>query len=226
MDDPGTNTAMQTVFVVDDDESVRQSLRWLLESVRLRVETFDSSESFLQQFDASRAGCLVLDVRMPGLSGPELLDRLVERHLAIPVVFLSGHGDVQMAVRAMKAGAMDFIEKPYNRQQLLQTVQKALHRECVERERREQEAAFRSCLGSLTPRERQILELITTGRSNRVIGTMLGISCRTVEAHRAKLMRKMRAGSLADLLQRAASFHLLPPSQQDVAVQHQHPQFS
>ena len=121
----------------------------------------------------------------------------------------------------MKAGAMDFIEKPYNRQQLLQTVQKALHREALERERREQEAAFRACLDSLTARERQILvELTTTGRSNRVIGTMLGISCRTVEAHRAKLMRKMRAASLADLLQRAASFHLVLLPETDAAVQH------
>jgi FixJ family two-component response regulator len=195
----------QTVFIVDDEESVCQSLRWLLESIELRVETFRSAEAFLAHFRDGRPGCIVLDVRMPGMSGAELMDYLAEHHIRTPVIFLSAHGDVPLAVRAMKRGAIDFLEKPYNNQQFLECVQHALARDALDRSNRDRISTFETSLKLLTAREREIFDHVVQGHSNKLIGTTLGISSRTVEAHRARLMRKMRVSSLAELLQTAFS---------------------
>ena len=195
----------QTVFIVDDEESVCQSLRWLLESIELRVETFRSAEAFLAHFRDGRPGCIVLDVRMPGMSGAELMDYLAEHRIRTPVIFLSAHGDVPLAVRAMKRGAIDFLEKPYNNQQFLECVQHALARDALDRSNRDRISTFETSLKLLTAREREIFDHVVQGHSNKLIGATLGISSRTVEAHRARLMRKMRVGSLAELLQTAFS---------------------
>ena len=202
----GVETTAPTVFVVDDEDAVRQSLRWLLESIRLRVETFDSAESFLTQFDSRRPGCIVLDVRMPGMSGPEVMDFLNQRECRTPIIFLSAHGDVPLAVRTMKGGAIDFLQKPYNNQQFLERVQHALKLDAKNRTERERASVYAACVDTLTAREREILEKVIEGQSNKLIGKALGISYKTVEAHRARLMRKMGAGSFAELLQMAVIF--------------------
>ncbi|MDB5986230.1 MAG: two component response regulator protein [Nevskia sp.] len=191
----------QTVFVVDDEAAVRDSLRWLLESIRLRVETFDSAEAFLQTVRAERSGCIVLDVRMPGLSGPELMDRLGRLGVALPIIFLSAHGDVPLAVRAMKAGAFDFMQKPYNHQQFLERVQQALKHDAKNRNERQRHDHLATTLARLTTRERQILDRVVGGMSNKLIARELNLSHKTVEAHRSRLMHKMGVGSFAELLQ-------------------------
>jgi FixJ family two-component response regulator len=191
----------QTVFVVDDEDSVRKSLRWLLESIRLRVEAFDSAESFLQQYRAERSGCLVLDIRMPGMGGLELMDRLKRLGASLPIIFLSAHGDVPMAVRAMKDGAVDFLQKPYNNQQFLERVRQALQQDADNRGERSRQDSFACRLASLTAREREILGKVVAGHSNKVIARELGISYKTVEVHRGRLMPKMGASTFAELLQ-------------------------
>lgn len=192
---------VQTVYVVDDEESVRSSLRWLLESIRLRVQTFESAEAFLDALRPETCGCLVLDVRMPGMSGPELMDELNRRQHRLPILFLSAHGDVPLAVRAMKGGAVDFLQKPYNNQQFLERVHQALKQDCRVRGERRREIDLSARLETLTVREREILDQVVAGRSNKEIGRTLGISYKTVEAHRGRLMHKMEAASLAELLQ-------------------------
>lgn len=192
---------VQTVFVVDDDEAVRSSLRWLLESIRLRVETFDSAESFLRNFNPDCPGCLVLDVRMPGMSGPELMDRLNKSGATTPIIFLSAHGDVPLAVRAMKGGAIDFLQKPYNNQQFLERVRQALDHDSRARAERTRTGDYAVRVAALTPRERQILDKVVAGLSNKLIARELNISYKTVEAHRGRLMRKMGVASFAELLQ-------------------------
>ncbi|WP_029921904.1 response regulator transcription factor [Nevskia soli] len=191
----------QTVFVVDDDKSLRDSLRWLLESIRLQVETFDSAESFIGAFDPLRSGCLVLDVRMPGLSGPELMDRLNRLGSSLPIIFLSAHGDVPLAVRAMKGGAVDFLQKPYNNQLFIERVREALDRDLRQRQERRRHDGVSASLAALSERERQVLERVVAGKSNKVIARELDISHKTVEAHRSRLMQKMGASSFAELLQ-------------------------
>ncbi len=203
---PATATSLlppplPTVYVVDDEESVRNSLRWLLESIRLRVETFDSAESFLSHVKPDSCGCLVLDVRMPGMSGPELMDELNRGALHLPILFLSAHGDVPLAVRAMKGGAVDFLQKPYNNQQFLERVHQAMQQDQRARGERRRAADLSTRMDTLTAREREILDQVVTGRSNKEIGRSLGISYKTVEAHRGRLMHKMEAGSFAELLQ-------------------------
>ncbi len=195
-----------TVFVVDDESSVRSSLQWLLESIRLRVETFDSAESFLAKVVTDRPGCLVLDVRMPGLTGPELMDRLHEKHFGMPIIFLSGHGDVPLAVHTMKGGAFDFLQKPYNNQQFLERVRNALELDTKNRSMRRQQGDTATRIDGLSGREREILDLVIEGQSNKVIGRALGISYKTVEAHRARLMRKMGVASFAELMQVVLAF--------------------
>lgn len=193
----------QTVFIVDDEEALRESLRWLLESIRLRIETFDSAEAFLSSYAPDRAGCLVLDVRMPGTSGPELMDQLNRIGAGIPIIFLSAHGDVPLTVRAMKGGAFDFLQKPYNNQEFIDRVSQAL---ALDRSNRSQRKRLDDCssrLATLTVRERQVMDRVVAGQSNKVIARELGISHKTVEAHRSRLMRKMQATSLAQLLQQA-----------------------
>jgi two-component system, LuxR family, response regulator FixJ len=195
-----TDDRSGAVFVVDDDPAVRDSLKWLLSSVNMTVETFASAAEFLAAYRPEHTGCLLVDVRMPGMSGLELQEELRARSCNLPVIIITGHSDVQMAVRAMKAGAFDFIEKPFNDQSLLDLVQKAVDQSRqVSRELSEQ-AEIRQRLDLLSPRERQVLDLVTDGEPNKRIAFLLGLSEKTVEAHRAKVMEKTRAGSLAELI--------------------------
>ena len=189
-----------TVFVVDDEDSVRQSLRWLLESIRLQVETFASADAFLHQFDPGRPGCIVLDVRMPGLSGPELMDRLNQSECPTPILFLSAHGDVPLAVRSIKGGAVDFLQKPCDNQQFIERVRQAIELDAGNRRQRQQRAGAAACLSALTVREREVLDQVVAGHSNKEIGRTLGISHKTVEAHRARVMQKMGVSSLPELM--------------------------
>lgn len=188
------------VFVVDDDEGVRTSLRLLIRSIGLPVETFDSAQEFLAQFDPERPGCLVLDIRMSGMSGLELQQKLNERHAITPIVFITGHGDVPMAVEAMQAGAIDFVQKPFRDQDLIDRINRALEKDRTNRAALQERDAIRQRIAELTPREREVLELVTKGRANKVIAGDLSVSQRTVEIHRARVMEKMGASSLAHLV--------------------------
>jgi FixJ family two-component response regulator len=189
-----------TVFVVDDDDAVRTSLRLLLKSVGLPVETFGSAQEFLDAFDADRAGCLVLDIRMPGMSGLELQQKLNEIHAITPIVFITGHGDVPMAVEAMQHGAVDFIQKPFRDQDLIDRINQALERDKENRAGLKERDAIRRRMEQLTPREREVLDLVTQGKANKVIAGDLNVSQRTVEIHRARVMEKRGASSLAHLV--------------------------
>ena len=193
-----------TVFVVDDDDAVRHFLRGLIESVELRVEAFASGRDFLKAYEPGHPGCLVLDVRMPGMSGLELQRAMADRAIDLPVIILTGHGDVQVAVRAMKAGAVDFIEKPFNNELLLDRIQKAVAESVEADSARVEQHEIVSRVRLLTPRERQVLELVVAGESNKGVARHLGISEKTVEIHRARVMDKMRAKSLAHLVKMAA----------------------
>ncbi len=192
------NSPRPTVFVVDDDEAMRSSLQWLIESVGLAVECYASAEAFLDAYYPGRSGCLLLDVRMPGMGGLELQEYLRRHEITIPVIIITGHGDVPMSVRAMKEGAIDFIEKPFNDELLLDAIRNAVD----ERQRQEQtqRAELAACLALLTPREHEVMDMVTAGKSNKEIASALGVSAKTVEAHRAKVMDKMKASSLAELV--------------------------
>lgn len=201
---------MSTVFIVDDDASVRKSLRWLLESVGLTVETFASGAEFLAAFDAARSGCVITDVRMPNMSGLELQERLVERGCKMPTIIMTAYGDVSMAVRAMKNGAVHFFEKPINNQMLLDQIQISL---AEDRRRVAEEARQRHSVDRyrrLTTREAQVLEKVVAGFSSREIGGQLHVSFKTIEAHRAKIMRKMEAENTPQLIR---MFLDVPPEQ-------------
>jgi len=188
------------VVVVDDDPAARTSLRLLLKSLGLTAVTYESAAAFLAAFDPEQPGCLLLDIRMPIMSGLELQQHLNERGNLAPVIFLTGHGDITMAVEAMRQGAFDFLQKPFRDQDLLDRVQKALARDRAHRKELRGDEAIRERLESLTPRESEVLELVTGGAPNKIIAHKLGISQRTVEIHRAHVMEKMGAGSLADLI--------------------------
>lgn len=192
-----------TVFIVDDDQAVARSLRWLIETVRLKVETFASAQGFLDGYDSSKPGCLVLDVRMPGMSGLDLQERLAAQRIHVPIIFITGHGDVQMAVRAVQSGAFDFIEKPFNDQDMLDRIQKAIIFDAGQRDRSMQRVQLSARFANLTPREREVLDLVVEGISNKAIANSLGLSAKTVEVHRAKVMEKMHARSVADLVKMA-----------------------
>lgn len=189
-----------TVYVVDDDEAVRDSLQWMLEGKDYRVRCFDSAESFLSRFDAREVACLIVDIRMDGMTGLELQNRLIEIHSPLPLAFITGHGDVPMAVDTMKKGAMDFIQKPFDEPQLLPLVERMLA------QAKESFAEYQSSINRdalmarLTLRESQVLERIVAGRLNKQIADDLGISIKTVEAHRANIMEKLGANTVADLL--------------------------
>jgi FixJ family two-component response regulator len=189
-----------TVFIVDDDEAVRDSLAFLMRSVGLQTECFDSADSFLQACPMQRAGCLLLDIRMPGMSGLELQGVLVERGIHLPVIFISGHADVPMAVRALKAGAFDFVEKPFNDQLLLDCVQRAIEADRQQRQSEAQLDEWRALMATLTPREQEVMELVVNGAANKVISATLGVSLKTVEAHRARVMDKLKADSISHLV--------------------------
>ena len=188
------------VLVVDDDEAVRGSLNLLLKSAGLAARAYASASQFLAAHDDSQPGCLVLDIRMPGMSGLELQDELNRRGAIIPVIFITGHGDVPMAVEAMRRGAMDFLQKPFRDEDLIDRVNKALARDRDNREQLETRDAIRARLSRLTPREMQVLRLLTLGKSNKQMAGDLGVSQRTVEIHRAHLMHKTEASSVAQLV--------------------------
>jgi FixJ family two-component response regulator len=189
-----------TVFVIDDDTGVRRSIRELLISVGLAVEEFESAQSFLDAFDAARPGCLVLDVRMARMSGLALEAKLAEMGASIPIVFISGHADVSMAVGAMKRGAVDFVPKPYKEQQLLDAINEALRRDALRRTDPLAASGLAERVERLTSREREVLELALKGDSSKTIARRLGISHRTVELHRSHLLEKLEVASITDLL--------------------------
>jgi two-component system response regulator FixJ len=198
-----------TVFVVDDDEAMRSSMRWLIESVGLRGEAFASPDEFLACYYPGRPGCLVLDVRMPGMSGLELQEKLISKEIQIPIIMITGHGDVPMAVRAMKAGAVDFIEKPFNDQVLLDCIQRALEKDAELRQIQGRRTEVAARLVQLTRREFEVMRMVVQGKSNKEIAGELNVSTKTVEAHRAKVMDKMQARSLAGLVRMALMVKIL-----------------
>jgi FixJ family two-component response regulator len=189
-----------TVYVVDDDEGVRDSLQWLLEGKDYRVRCYDSAESFLSRYDPREVACLIVDIRMAGMSGMELQDRLIERKSPLPIVFITGHGDVPMAVSTMKKGAMDFIQKPFQEEALVGLVERMLEQAQESFSQHQSSASREALLAKLTSREAQVLERIVAGRLNKQIADDLGISIKTVEAHRANIMEKLNANTVADLL--------------------------
>ena len=192
--------ATPTIFVVDDDDAVRDSLSDLIDSVGLEVATYPSAHEFLGDYDNAQRGCLVLDIRMPGMSGLELQERLNERGSALPIVFITGHGDVPMAVEAMKRGAVDFIQKPFRDQELLDRINLALEQNRRRRAAEETKQDIAERISSLTRREREVMDMVIQGKANKVIAIDLGLSQRTVEVHRAHVMDKMRARTLAELV--------------------------
>jgi FixJ family two-component response regulator len=189
-----------TVYVVDDDEAVRDSLQWLLEGKGYRVRCFDSAESFLSRYDTREVACLIVDIRMGGMTGLELQNRLLESRSPLPIVFITGHGDVPMAVDTMKKGAMDFIQKPFNEEQLVGLVERMLEHAKDTFADYQLSVSRDALLSKLTLRESQVLERIVAGRLNKQIADDLGISIKTVEAHRANIMEKLSANTVADLL--------------------------
>jgi FixJ family two-component response regulator len=191
------------VYIVDDDVSVREALRNLLRSVGLKVETFATAQEFLSTRRGDAPGCLVLDVRLPGLSGLDLQRTLTEAEIEIPIVFITGHGDIPMSVRAMKLGAVEFLTKPFRDQDLLDAVHQALQRDGEMRTQRAQTAELRGRHESLSSREREVMELVVRGLLNKQIAAELGASEATVKLHRGRVMQKMRADSLADLIRMA-----------------------
>jgi len=193
-----------TVFVVDDDVAMRRSLENLIRSVGLRVEAFASAQEFLSSKREDVPGCLVLDVRLPGLSGLDLQKRLAEVDIEIPIIFITGHGDIPMTVQAMKAGAVEFLAKPFRDQDLLDAIQQALERDSKAREQRAEVEVLRSRFELLTPREREVMPLLVAGLLNKQIAVELGSSETTVKIHKHHVMEKMRAGSLAELVTIAA----------------------
>jgi FixJ family two-component response regulator len=193
-------TPAPTVFIVDDDEEVRNALKLLLESVGLPVVGYNSASAYLEAFDPSLPGCLVVDIRMPGMSGLEMQEKLAEQPIHPPVIIVTGHGDIPMAVRAVKAGAVDFIEKPFRDQILLDSVHRAIEKDAKQRGEASRLSDIRERLNQLTPREREVLDLVVSGRRNKNISDELGITLSTVEAHRSRVMEKMEADSLSHLM--------------------------
>lgn len=200
----GTKSADQLVYVVDDDEAVRHALGLLLDALYLESEAYASAVDFLHGFDPDRNSCLVCDVRMPALSGLELQQRLADDEIEMPIIFITGHGDVPMAVSAMKSGAADFIQKPFRDQDLIDRIHKALQQDKKRRAARREERAIREALKTLTPRETEVMQRIVSGQPNKVIALDLGVSPRTVELHRARVMHKLRMRSLAALVKAIA----------------------
>jgi FixJ family two-component response regulator len=202
-----------TVYIVDDDPDMRDSLRWLMRTVGLAVETYGSAEQFLREFAPKGPGCLVFDIRMPGTSGLDLFEMLTARHEAMPVIFITAHADVPMAIRAMKSGAVEFVEKPFNRQTLLEKIQRAIKDDIARRaliaDRESIQARFRA----LTDKEREVLQLIMDGRPNKVIASLLEITPRAVEMRRASLMKKLGTQSVVEMMRLALSIEEKPTEQ-------------
>jgi FixJ family two-component response regulator len=188
------------IYLVDDDEAVRDSLGMLFRSIGLKHESYASALDFLQRYDPARHSCLVADIRMPGLSGLELQQRLNDQRAEIPVIFITGHGDVPMAVTAMKSGASDFVQKPFRDQDLIDRINKALARDAERRKGRAEQDEIRGRIALLTPRETEVMQRVARGQANKVIAMDLGVSQRTVELHRARVMKKLRMRSVAELV--------------------------
>ncbi|HEY1364858.1 MAG TPA: response regulator FixJ [Xanthobacteraceae bacterium] len=200
------------VHVIDDDEAVRQSLAFMLATAGIAAQTYESANAFLEAAPRVKAGCVITDVRMPGISGIELLQRLQERRLGIPVIVITGHGDVPLAVEAMKSGAMDFLEKPFDDEVLLASVRAALHRHDRDSARQAERAEIEARLATLSNREREVLDGLVAGLANKQIAYDHGISPRTVEIYRANLMTKMHASGLSDLVRMALVAGILSSS--------------
>jgi len=195
----------QTVYVVEDDEAVRDSLELLLKSDSKPVKTYDNANAFLKDYSEKMAGCIVLDIRMPGMDGMELQKKLNEKHSILPIIFVTGHGDVPMAVDAMKEGAVDFIQKPYREEALLQKIEAALEQDREQRKTLGEKQEILRRVKSLTPREHEIMDRMIAGQANKVIAIELEISQRTVEIHRSRVMHKMGTHSLAHLVRMVLS---------------------
>jgi RNA polymerase sigma factor (sigma-70 family) len=200
-----TPQTASTVYIVDDDEAVRDSLRWLLEANNYRVRAFPSGESFLAEYDEKRPGVLIVDVRMPGMSGLELQEQLIARKSTMPIVFITGHGDVPMAVSTIKKGAIDFLEKPFDETDLREIVGRMFEQANERLSQAQAQREHEAMLARLTAREQQVLERIVAGRLNKQIADDLGISIKTVEAHRANIMEKLQVTTVADLMKVALS---------------------
>jgi FixJ family two-component response regulator len=196
----GTADSQGVVYVIDDDSSTRESLKSLFESVGLRAETFGAAPEFLAKKLPDAAICLVVDVRLPGLSGLDFQAELSKAHIDVPIIFITGHGDIAMTVKAMKAGAVEFFPKPFRDQDLLDAVKLALEKDEAKRKLRKKSAVVRSQFESLTPREQEVMSLVTTGLMNKQVAAEMGVSEITVKVHRGNMMRKMKANSLADLV--------------------------
>ena len=199
----------QIVYVVDDDVDVRDSLQWLLESMHLQVESFSTAQAFLDAYPAGQSGCILMDVRMPGLSGISAQKKLPEYNIDLPLIMISAHGNVDMAVTAMTQGAQTFLEKPFNDQTLLDHVQRALAEDQKQRSNRQQKNSVHECYQSLTKREKQVFERVVQGLSNQETADDLSVNRKTIEGHRANMMRKMLASSLAELIQMAVVLGLV-----------------
>jgi FixJ family two-component response regulator len=199
------------VFVVDDDPSVRRAIKRLVESVGLHVELFGSATEFINSSRPDGASCLVLDIRLPGISGLDFQRELVQAKNEIPMIFITAHGDIPMTVRAMKAGAVEFLTKPFRDQDLLDAIQVGLERDRLRRQRQAETAMLRERLESLTPREREILPLVVSGLLNKQVGAEIGATEATVKVHRSQLMRKMGASSLADLVRMSEKMGIAVP---------------
>lgn len=198
-----------TVFVVDDDFALQESLKWMMESLGFNIKTFSNAFKFIEFYDG-QAGCLLADIRMPGMSGLELQSFLIDNDIQIPIIFISAHGDIPIAVRAIKKGAIDFLTKPCNDQKLLDCINKAMKLDQEARKTRMQESKAKTYYSNLTKRERQVMSCIVKGKLNKVISAELEISLKTVEAHRSNVMRKMAVGSLPELVEQSIRFTLIP----------------
>ena len=205
-------SASPIVFVVDDDVSVRESLQLLIQNEGWQAETFASAQEFLDHTRVALPSCLILDVSLPGLNGLELQQRVAVERIDMPIIFITGHGDIPMTVRAMKAGAIEFLTKPFRDEVLLNAIRQALQRSSIALRYEAEVQELRKCYESLTPRERQVMALVVSGLLNKQVGSELGISEITVKAHRGQVMQKMKAGSLADLVKMAAQLQLAPVS--------------
>lgn len=193
-------TGNPTVFVVDDDTAMRKSLQWLLESAGLKVQSFESAQAFLDQYDQEIPGCALVDVRMPGMSGLELQHLMATKNLSLPVIVITGHGDISMAVQAMKGGAFDFIEKPFDDKKLVDRINEAIHFDVETRRQLDDVGDIIERLDSLSPREREVMELVVEGRMNKQIASDIGVTDKTVESHRAAVMNKMQAATAVELV--------------------------